>query len=296
LNQGIRSFRQAIDTDPGYALAYAGLADCYSNLGTYGVRPPQEVFPKAKAAALKALEIDDAIAEAHASLAFVLHLFDWDWSGAEKEFHKALQLNSSSANAHHWYAWYLMRAGRLPEGMAEMKRAYDLDVLSLPISTSLGNALYYARRYDEAITAFRKALDLDPDFAEARRSLGDAYLEKRLFPQAIAEYRKARTLSSGTCAPLAHLGHAYAVAGERAKAEKILTALERRARQKYVSSYDVAAIYLALGDEAKGFEWLRGSVVERSYFLIEILNDPKMDPFRLQPRFKSLLRRMNLSH
>src|SRR5437660_9116631 len=138
-----------------------------------------------------------------------------------------------------------MRAGRLPEGVAEMKRAYDLDVLSLPINTSLGNALYYARRYDEAITAFHKALDLDPDFAEARRSLGDAYLEKRLFPQAIAEYRKARTLCKGSSAPLAHLGHAYAVAGQRAKAEKILNALQRRSRQEYVSSYDVAVIHLA---------------------------------------------------
>jgi TolB-like protein/Flp pilus assembly protein TadD len=295
LNQGIRNFRQAIDTDPGYALAYAGLADCYSNLGTYGVRAPLDVFPKAKAAALKALAIDDAMAEAHASLAFVLHLFDWDWPGAEEEFKKALRLNSSCANAQHWYGWYLMRVGRLAEGMTALKRAHELDVLSLPITTSVGNALYYAHRYDEAITAFNKALDLEPDFAEARRSLADAYLEKRMFPEAIAEYRKARSLCKGSSAPLAHLGHAFAVAGRRAKAEKVLAALQRRSPGEYVSSYDVATIHFALGDEAKGFDRLERAADERSYFLIEILHDPKVDRFRSRARFKSVLRRMNLS-
>ena len=167
-SKAITFFQEATVKDPGLALAHTGLADTYNNLGSYGIVTPREAFPRAKAAAFKALELDDALAEAHVSLAFALFMFDWDWNAAGREFERALALNPGYANAHHWYAWYLLAIGRIDEALDEMSAAEKLDVLSLPINTNIGFIFYFARRFDEAIDQFRKALDMDPTFAEIK--------------------------------------------------------------------------------------------------------------------------------
>ena len=295
LNKGTEYFQQAIEKDSNYALAYSGLADCYSLLANWGFVLATESYPRAKEAALKALKIDDALAEAHTSLGFIKTFYDWDWSGAEKEFQRAIVLNPSYATAHQWYGVALAYMGRVEEGIRELKRALELDPLSLVINSDLGWELYVARQYDQAVEQERKTLEMDPNFIMAHSELGYAYLQKSMFEEGIAEFEKALVISPGTGYALAGLGYAYGVAGRRAEAQKVLDQLNELKKQKCVPAGYRAHIYAGLGEKDKSFEWLEKAYEERHLMIgpSGIKADPAYDALRSDPRFADLLRRMN---
>jgi eukaryotic-like serine/threonine-protein kinase len=293
-NKGIEYFQQAIAKDPAYAKAYSGLADSYSFLTFNGNVPPKEGFPRAKEAAQKAQEIDDTLAEAHVSLGYIKAFYDWDWSGAEREIQRAIELNPSDATAAYTYGLALLNMGRIQEAIAEEKRAVELDPLSLVNNRTLGVAYYGARQYDQAIVQLRKTLELDPNFILARDLLGLAYLQKSMYKEAVAEFEKDLLISPANAGALTSLGSTYAAAGRRAEAQKVLDQLNESAKQKYLPAYQIARIYAGLGDKEKAFEWLEKGYEQRSLgFTIPKVN-PSYDPLRSDPRFADLLRRMNL--
>ncbi len=296
IEKAVEYFRQAIEKDPNYARAYAGLADSYSFLGdtTYGVRSPRETMPKAKAAAMKALELDETLAEAHTSLAAIQETFEWEWSSAEKEYKRAIELNPGYATAHHWYAVYLAQMGRLDESIAEMRRAEEDDPLSPIISENTGLMFYFARHYDQAIEQYRKAFELDPNLVIAHYDLGRAYARKGLYDEAIAEFQKAVKLSGGQPLYVAGLASAYGVAGRKAQAIKIVKELKDRSKLEYVSPYEIALVYVSLGETNHAFEWLEKAYQERSSFKDELRAAPELDGLRSDPRFDDLLKRMRL--
>jgi serine/threonine protein kinase/Tfp pilus assembly protein PilF len=290
--KAIDYFQQGIAKDPTYALAYAGLAECYDGQTNNGFVPRKEGYPRAEEAALKALELDDTLAEAHTSLAFIKTDYDWDWSGADREFRRAIELNPGYARAHAFYGYLLYRLGRFEEAIAEEKRGVEIDPLSLLDNRVLGQSFYFARRYDQAIEQFRKTLELDPNFAGGHTFLGEAYLQKSMYKEGIAEIEKELVISPGNTLDLSELGHAYAVAGRRAEAQKVLDQLNERSKQRYVSAASRAIIYAALGDKDKAFESLEKGYEDRSIGGIKV--NPAYDPLRSDPRFADLLGRMNL--
>ncbi|MBA3512916.1 MAG: protein kinase, partial [Pyrinomonadaceae bacterium] len=294
LKQAIGYFNQAIDLDPNYALGYAGIAASYELLAAFGSIPANEAMPKAKTAAIKALEIDDTRAEAHAALARIRLNYDWDWSGAERDFKRAIKLNPNYPTGHHWYAWHLAAMERHTEAIAEMKRAQELDPLSLVINTDVGWIFYYARQYDQAIAELRKTLEMDPNFVRAHLRLGLSYLQKSMNEEAIETLQKAKGLSGSSTEIVAFLGYAYAVSGMKGEAQKILTDLQERSRRRYVSPYYVAAIYTGLGDRDQAFNWLEKAYEERSGWLVNLEVEPMFDSLRSDPRFEDLLRRIGL--
>jgi serine/threonine protein kinase/tetratricopeptide (TPR) repeat protein len=297
MSKAIEYFQQAVTKDPKYALAYAGLADSYSVLGGFGLAPPRETFPKAKNAALKALEIDDTLAEAHTSLGFINTFYDWDWPNAEREFQRAIALNPNSANSHYYYGIALRNMGRLEDGIAEQKRALELDPLSLLMNRGLGLALFAARRYDQVIEQEQKTLELDPNYAPAHRTLGMAYVQKSMYQEGIAEIKRALAISPDNKNALADLGYAYAAAGRRLEAQKVLDQLNDLSKQSYVPAGFRAIIYAGMGQRDKSFEWLETAYDERFTIAIgstDIREDPIFDNVRSDPRFADLLRRMNL--
>ncbi len=296
LNKGIEYFQQAIDNDPSYALAYAGLADSYSLLGsTTGGLSPRENFPKARAAALKALEIDDALAEAHAALALVRLRYDWDWPAAEREIKRAIELNPNYATTYQWYANYLAIMGRLDEAIAEEKRAQELDPLSLNINTIVARRFYDARQYDQAIEQCQKTLEMDPNFAQAHFTLGQAYEQKTRYEEAIAALTKATTLSPSNPFHVSALGHAYAVSGQKSEAMKILDQLNELSQRRYVSPHEIAIIYAGLGEKEQAFAWLEKAYADRSWRLPFLKVEPRFDSLRSDPRFADLVRRVGLA-
>jgi DNA-binding winged helix-turn-helix (wHTH) protein/TolB-like protein len=250
IRKSIEFIRQATDLDPSYAAAFAGLADCYLVYPLYVGQPPGDWMQQARAAAAKALELDAALAEAHATLAFIKMLYDWDWAGAEQEFKQALTLNPNYPTAHQWYANWFSWLGRADEAIATAKRAQELDPLSLVISADLGGHLYRARRYDEAIAQFRKTLELDPTFAPARLELGQVYLQKKLWTDAIAELQQGIALADESHS-LPFLGYAYGVAGRQDAARQTLTRLQPRIGQRYVFRYYLALIQLGLREKMR---------------------------------------------
>jgi eukaryotic-like serine/threonine-protein kinase len=294
-NKGIEYFQQAIAKDPNYALAYAGLADGYSELAGLALAPPKEVYPKAEEAALKALELDDTLAEAHISLAWIKALFEWDWSGAEREFQRAIALNPNYAVAHYRYSDTLVHMGRLEQAIAEAKRALELDPLSLPINRALGATYLYARHYDQAIEQERKTLELDPNFGLAHVDLSFAYSQESMYQEAITEAEKALVLDPRT-GQQADLAYVYGKAGRKADAQKILNQLTELSKQKYVQPRLLARLCVGLGDKEKAFEYLEKSYQDRSIgTAFAVINtDATFDPLRSDPRFADLLRRMNL--
>jgi TolB-like protein/Tfp pilus assembly protein PilF len=295
LNKGIEYFRQAIEKDPTYAVAYAGLADCYSSLAEYNIVLPKEAFPRANEAALKALEIDDTLAEAHTSLAKIKTVYDWDRSGADREFRRAIELNPSYATAHQWYGEALGQMGRLNEAVAQYKRALELDPLSLVINRNMGFIFIVEREYDQAIEQERKTLEIEPNFGGARYLLGQAYILKSLYKEAIAEAEKDVLISPRSVDALSWLGYTYAVAGGRAEALKVIDKLTQLSKQMHVPPSYMAAIHVGLVEKDKAFEWLEKGYEERSIgFGFGINPDPIWDPLRSDPRFADLLRRMNL--
>ncbi len=296
LKRAIEYFEQAIEKDQKYALAYAGLADCYNLLGAYSVLPPKESVPRAKTAAAKALTIDNTLAEAHEALAHVRMLYDWNWSDAERDFKQAIELNANYATARQRYAIYLTAMGRFDEAIVEIKRAKELDPISLIINTDVGLMFYLKRQYDEAIEQYLKTLEIDSSFSVAHFALGLAYEQKDQFPEAIAEFQKAITLSGGSTIMLAALGHAYAVAGKRAEAEKVFTELKALSKRRYVSPYSIATIYVGLGEKEQAFIWLQKAFEERSIWQIHLhlKVDPRLDSLHSDPRFTALLKKIGL--
>jgi TolB-like protein/Flp pilus assembly protein TadD len=296
IKKGIEYFQQAIDTDPNYALAYAGLADAYAFLASStGGMPPRDTYPKAKAAALRALEIDDALAEAHTSLGFFYLMYDWNFAEAEREFKRAIKLNPGYANAHDGYGFLLKATGRNEEAIRASRQAKKLDPLSLFTNVSLGWAYYFARDYESAVEQGRKALEMEPRFDFAYWIVGLALAQQGKLDEAIAALNQAVILTGGGLTHEAHLGYAYALAGKREEARQVLADLEEIAKEKYVSAYYFAIIYLGLGDRQRTFSWLERALDERAGFLAFIKVEPTFDPLRTDARFADLLRRMGLS-
>jgi TolB-like protein/Flp pilus assembly protein TadD len=295
---GLDNFRKAIDyyekaleKDPEFALAYVGLAEAYV-VGAHYAMPPSEAFPNARAAALKALEIDGTLAGAHAALADTKH-HNWDWAGAERSFKKAIELNPGLEAVHTWYAGYLAAVGRLDEAIAELKEAIRINpVLANPISF-LGTMFYYARQYDQAIEEFRNALELNPTLERAKYGLGLAYMQKSMHQQAVAVLEEAvASPDSGIFAKVG-LAQAYAAQGRSAEARKLLEELEELSKQRYVPAHRTALVYAALGEKDQAFLWLEKDYQIRDAELVWINVDPGYDNLRSDPRFQDLLRRMN---
>jgi len=294
LRKGIEYFEQATRLDPKYAAAYAGLAESYVVLNGHRFLPPTQAYPKVRAAALKALELDDGIAEAHASLGSLKWEYDWDPSGAEKEFRRAIDLNPSYATAHQWYAEELAIIGRGDEARAEIQRAKELDPLSLPISLVAGWIPYLLRDFDGAIAQYQKTLDMDANFALAHVFLGRAYIQKGNMTQAIAECQLA-TRQSDHPFYTAWLGYAYARAGNRHEALRILRDLESISQQKYVAAHDIAAIYAGLGEQSKAIAWLNKAYDERSYTVLLLQAEPEFDTLHSNPLFQDLVHRVGVT-
>jgi TolB-like protein/Flp pilus assembly protein TadD len=294
LQESIDYFQQAVTKDPKYALAYAGQADSYAQLADFNVLPTREVLPKVKSAAAKSLELDEAGAEAHTSLAWA-KFHEWDWAGAEKEFKRAIELNPSYPTAHSWYGEYLMVQGRFDEALVEMNRASELNPLSPALNLALGYRFYYAHQYPAAIEQIQKTLAMDAKFMPAHVFLGRAYVQKGSYPEAIAEMRKALDLSEGDTNELAALGHAYAVSHQAGEAKKILDQLKERSQQTYVQPSLIALIHVGLGDKNQAFDWLQKAYDDRSAGLLYLKVDPAFDGVRPDPRFLDLIRKVGLS-
>ena len=294
LKVALAYFQQAIEEDPKYAQAYSGLADTYALLGDwqYAVMTPKEAFPKAKAAAVKALELDSSLGEAHNSLAFVLDGFDWDFDSAGKEFQRAIELNPGYATAHHWYAWHLSLLGRFDEAIAEMRKAEDLDPLSLIINADLAELLGLAHSYDESIRQSRKTIEMDTNFALAHNQLAQVYLQKHMYDEAIAELQKAVRLSGNSPTCTANLARAYVASGKRSEAVKLLGDLKKRSNPGYSNAAEIAMVYASLGDTDQAMNWLERGYEER--FNPGVLLRPGFDPLRSDPRFRNLVQRIGL--
>jgi tetratricopeptide (TPR) repeat protein len=292
--KGIEYMNQAIALDPSYALAYAGLAASYY-AASNTILPANEAMPKVKAAAMRALELNETLAEAHTILAVVKSQYEWNWLEAEREYKRALELNPGYAPAHQFYGGYLAGQGRWEEAITELTRARELDPLTPWVSTNLAYFYYLARRYDEAITQLRKIIETDPNFPVAHYTLGLAYEQKGMFAEAIAECNQARLLDPKLPFLLSYLGHAYAVSGKRDEARRMLEELKKSAKQTYVDLYYVAIIYVGLGETDQAFAWLEKAYQERSENLLALKVDPVFDSLRSDPRFADLLRRLNLS-
>jgi eukaryotic-like serine/threonine-protein kinase len=288
-------FTQAVQKDPRYALSYAGLADTYSLLGDAGYLPPSEAWPKAKSAAMQALEIDDTLAEAHTSLGLVKEHFEWNWTGAEQEFKRAIELNPNSATAHHWYGDYLANMGRSEEGLRETRKAQELDPLSLIINTSLGWQLYLARQNDQAVEQLRKVLDIDAKFAPARRMLEEVYAQMGKQKEAVAEREKALSLSGGP-ELAASIEEDFTKSGYKGVLQSWLDGLTEISKHGYVSSYSIAEAYMRMGEKEKAFDWLEKAYEEHDSGLVSLAVEPMFDRARSDPRYRDILRRMKLSN
>ncbi len=294
LRTAITEFDRALEKDRRFALAETGRADAYAALALLELSPPTEAFPRAREAAERALALDPNLAEAHASLGLVRFQYDRDWSGAESELRTAIELNPNYAPGHQYFADYLKAMGRFDEALEEMRRAGELDPLSLAIATGIGHVLYLSREFDRAIEQYRKATTLDPTFVQAHLWFGRPYLQKGMFTEAIVELKQAVQLSGGSTISLAVLGHAYASAGREAEARAILGQLLDRSKERYLPSYWIALLYTGLGDQTEAMRWLDRAYEERSSWLVWIKVEPRFDRLRENPAFLSLLRRMGL--
>jgi len=290
--EAIEYFQRAVQEDPQYTLAYAGLADTYISRFWFGEIATREGAPKAKAAALKALEIDPDLAEAHTSLAFVNFLYDWDWTDAETHFQRALILNPSYVNAHNWYSYYLTSLGRSDEALAEARRAVDLDPASPGTNQGVAIQLLNARRWDDALEQFRKVLDMG--YHDAHLGLGNTYASKGNYREALSEYEKFAVSEPGTARSIAALGYAHARLNQRIEALRALDQLRALSKQRYVPPNTIALVYTGLGDKDQAFAEFEKAFDERSYSLVFLKVSPAFDALRSDPRFADLLRRVGL--
>ena len=294
LQKAIEYFQQALEKDPAYAPAYAGLADSYNLLAFFNVFPPREVMPKAKAAAVKALELDDNLAEAHVSLGWAGFTYDLDWPAAGKHFDRAIVLNPAYPLAHSYYSLYLGALGRPEEGLTEAKRALDLDPVSPAINHYVVVQLYLARRFDEAIEQCRKTLELDPSFTPVHGTLAEVYSAKGMYREALAEYEEYSALSGGSPRSTAFVGYAHARLGQRSQAFRVLEQLRAASKQKYVPALSFAIVYVGLGEKEQAFLWLEKAYDERTNSLAYLKVQATWDPLRSDPRFADLVRRIGL--
>jgi TolB-like protein/Flp pilus assembly protein TadD len=295
LKKGVEYFRQAIAEDPNYSLAHAGIADCLVLLGLFGADDPREIMPRAKASVIKAIELDETLGEVYASLGQIKLIYDWDWPAAEADFQQAVRLSPPYPTAHQWYGEYLASMGLFDQGLAELKKARDLDPLSLIINTNLGLNFYWARHYDLAIEQLERALDLEPNFFRAHLHLGMCYERKRMYGEAIAELEKARSISENSWT-LAGLGHCHGSFGATAEAEKFLDQLLELSRRQFVSCATIAVVYAGFSDRVdQTMEWLEKAYEERSGLLIWLKVWPIFDHLRSDARFVRLLRRIGFA-
>jgi serine/threonine protein kinase/Flp pilus assembly protein TadD len=290
--KAIEYFQQAIDTDSTYALAYAGLSTAYVAISD-AYLPPNEAVPKAKEAVKKALALDESLAEAHRARADIMFNYDWDWSGAEREYRRAIELNPNYAEAHHQYEWLLAMSGRSSEATAEIKRAQQLDPLSLIIGVDLNVPFYVARQYDLSIEQSRKVIEMEPNFYLAHLTLAIASVQKGDFNTGIVELKKARSLEDKPWV-VAALGYAYAASGRKQEALQVIDELKKQAKQRHVTPYAIATIYAGLDNRDETFRWLQMAYEERAPGLTWLKVDPMLDSLRRDPRYADLLRRMGL--
>ncbi len=295
LQDGIRYFEQAIEKAPDYAPAYAGMADAYMNLPLYSTFSPKEAYVKAKAAVEKALEIDNTLAEAHASLAWIKMNYEWDWEGAEAECKRAIELNPGYAIAHRWYAFVLLLTGRFDEAIDEIQTARDLDPLSLVTNRTVGHVYYYAGEYDRALDAIQKTIEMDPNYIYTHLDLGLTYLGKSMPEEALEAFKKEEALSKGWNPVVATwIGIAYAYAGQEDKAREALDDLLKHLEKGYVPPSGMARLYLVLGEKEKGFEWLQKAYEKRDFFLRYLKIERTFDSIRSDPRCDEMLQNMGL--
>ncbi len=293
LTDAISWFQRAVDQDPTYAMAFVGLADCYALLSLYGALTPKEAFPKSRAAAMKALDLDEGLAEAHTSLGVVKLFYEWNWTDAEACFTKAIELNPDYPDAHQRYGILLTVLRRFDEAINQLQAAQTLDPLSLITNTVAGYPYYYARRFDEAIESFRSASQMDPNFSMAHFRLGLAYEQKGMFDDALKELQASLQIS-GDRDVVAALGHVNALMGNKTEAFAALEELTNLSKRRYVPAYDLAILYGALGSIDEALNWLERASAERSYWLIYASVDPRLDPLRPDPRFAGILARVGL--
>lgn len=298
LRKGIEYFHKAIEKDPEYALAYAGLADSYTLLGsgTYGVLSAETAMEHARAMAMKALAIDDTLAEAHTALAFIKFRFDWAWPEAEREFKQAIALNPRDARAHHWYALFLAAMGQQCKALAEISQAQSLEPLALIVNTARGRILHFGREYDGAIQQFRVVLELDPTFIPAHFDLGASYVQKSMFQEALKEFQACVGFSGGSPIYVAAVAEVYGRLGNRDEALKLLGQLQEASSRRYVSPCDTALVYSALGENEKTISLLEEAYEQRDASLVWCKVAPESDSLRSEPRFQDLLRRIGLSN
>jgi TolB-like protein/Flp pilus assembly protein TadD len=288
-------FQVAIDKDPTYAVAYAGLADCCNLLGYYDYRSPAETFALGKAAAQKALQIDESLAEAHASLAYDKHYYDFDWTGAEREYKKAIELNPNYATAHHWYSLYLSEVGRFEEAKAEIRRALELDPLSPIISNTIAAVYFRSREYDQGSQQLHRLLEADPNFVVAHDLLGQFYMQKGMYDAAITEFQKAKTLDPGDISKiLLEIGEAHALAGRKTEANNMLKEVKNISKRKYVPPYLMVQFYACMSQKDMALEWLQRAFQGRDRSLTALGFDPQLDNLRSDPRFADIIRHIGL--
>lgn len=296
IQKAVALFEKSISMDATYAPSYAGLADSYELLGSapYTTLPPKEAFPKAEAAARKALALDDSLAEAHVSLGYAYLAYEWKFADADREFRRAIEMRPKYATGHQFFGYSLTAAGKLNEAIEERKKAVDLDPLSPLMASALGEAYYHARRFDETIAQNQRALELDPRYAIALVNIGRAYQQKGMHAEAQAAFQKILAVAPDDPAVLALLGHEYAVSGHRGDALQEATKLKKMAAQRYVPAIYFALIYTGLGDRDEAFHWMELAVKEKTEYLVYLGSDPLADPLRNDPRFAELMKRVGI--
>ena len=293
MKKGVECFQRALDCDPNYAPAYSGLADSYISFATVGALSPENAVPKAKAAAQKALEIDDRLAEAHAALGFIKHNYDWNWRESEAHFKRSIEINPNYAIAYHWYGFCLIMKGRFADSIKLMKQAQTLDPLSPIINTACGLPFYYMRRYERAIEIYREVLETDASFFPGYAYLGMAYGQNRQYEEAVSATHQALSCAPDNASALTTLAHIYAVSGRQQKAWEIVERLENESNKRYITPYGMAEIYAGLNEKEKALTHLEKAAAERSWWLVSADVNPRLDDLRGEARFQKILQKIN---